>query len=95
MAIVLLALLLVSPSLTLTQLVIANNFSNTAAGDSAYFNLNIAVVISIISVIYSYLLSVAYFNARIENEGFDITFSINELSQEGRSRGELLDTVKR
>lgn len=65
----------------------------SSLGSLALFNIILAVVIASISVVYSYILTVTYFNARIEHEGFDVTVAIEELEREGNSRGKLLDPV--
>lgn len=84
---------LVFPSLGMIQYVLAKNVVKSSLGSLALFNIILAVVIASISVVYSYILTVTYFNARIEHEGFDVTVAIEELEREGNSRGKLLDPV--
>jgi|GEM_PF-5428529 len=75
--------ILTIPSLTAVSIIISNNLIKSDIGEITLNNLIILLVISSISLVYSYILSVTYFNARIEHEGFDIAVSINELEQKG------------
>ena len=86
-------LILVLPSLTIVQMIIANGFIKSDVGQWAFFNLIASVIIASISVVYSYILTATYFNARIEYEGFDIAVSIEQLESEGSEHGKLLDPV--
>ena len=86
-------LVLVIPSLTAVQLILAKNFVTSDVGTIALINLIIAVVIASISAVYSFILTVTYFNARIEYEGFDIAVSIDQTEMEGGMRGKLFDSV--
>lgn len=84
---------LVTPSLSTIQLIIANNVIESDLGFLAYMNVIFALVIALVSVVYSYVLTVTYFNARIKNEGFDIALNIVELENERNERGKLLRSI--
>ena len=84
---------LVVPSLSVLQIFIAKGLIKSAIGNWAFFNLIVATIIASISVVYSYILTVTYFNARIEHEGFDIAVSIQQLENEGGDNGKLLNPV--
>ncbi len=86
-------LVLVAPSLTAIQLILAKNFVTSNVGTLALVNIIIAVVIASISAVYSFIVTVTYFNARIEYEGFDIAVSIDQAEMEGGTHGKLFDSV--
>lgn len=77
-----LLLLMLTPTLSIAQLLISNNIIKSAITDWVFFNLVITTLIAIIAVAYSFILTVSYFNARIEYEGFDIAVSIDQLQRE-------------
>lgn len=83
------------PSLSAVGIIVSNNLIKSDIGQNTLTNLIILLVVSTISLVYSYMLTVTYFNARIEHEGFDISVSINEQALKGGSRGKLLNDVAR
>ena len=87
--------ILTIPSLTAVGIIVSNNLVKSDVGQDTLTNLIILTVVSTIALVYSYILTVTYFNARIEHEGFDIAVSINELEQKGASSGKLFDDVAR
>lgn len=87
----LLVLVLVTPVLTVLQIVISKDYVKTSIGELALLNVIFALVVSFICMIYSYILVVVYFNSRVSYEGFDISVSLDDLELEGRTRGELLN----
>jgi hypothetical protein len=86
---------LITPSLMIGSSIIANNVGNTEVGSLAMFNMFLSFIVALISVVYSYVLTVVYFNTRIQYEGFDIALSIAELEEERSRRGKLLNAVTR
>ena len=54
-----------------------------------------AFIVSFACVIFSFILVTTYFNGRVANEGFDLAVTIDEIEQEGRSRGKLLNVNAR
>lgn len=88
-----LILLLVSPSLTMIQILIAKDLIKSDLSNWAFFNIIISLIISSISTVYSYMLCVTYFNARIEYEGFDIAVATQQLEIEGSSHGKLFNSL--
>ncbi len=67
------------PALTAVSIIISNNLIKSDIGQTTLTHIIILLVVSTISLVYSFILSVTYFNARIEHEGFDISVSISEL----------------
>lgn len=86
---------LVGPSFIMGTSFISNNIANTEVGFLAMFNMFLSFIVALISVVYSYVLTVVYFNTRIKYEGFDIALSIAELEEERSRRGKLLNAVTR
>ncbi len=89
----LMIVLLVFPSLAILEIFIANNFIKSDIGEIAFTNLVLAIVIASIATVYGYILTVTYFNARIENEGFDISVAIQQDIAEVEGRGKLLNSL--
>ena len=83
------------PSMSVIGIFISNNLIKSDIGNVTLTNLIILIVVSSIALVYSFILTVTYFNARIEHEGFDISVSVIELEQKGASHGKLLNNVSR
>ena len=90
----LLVIILAIPMLGSLNYLISKDFIHGQIGQLAMLNIIFSFIVSFICVIYSFILVINYFNARVEHEGFDIALSINEIEQEGSTRGKLLNINK-
>ncbi|MFN8015863.1 MAG: hypothetical protein U0R17_04560 [Acidimicrobiia bacterium] len=91
---ILLILILIMPTLSAIQMIISKNLIKSDVADWAFFNFIVSIIISGMSVVYSFILTVTYFDARIDREGFDIAVAIQQLEEE-ENNGELLRSLSR
>lgn len=91
----LLVLVIAIPMVSFLQFVISKDFINSTVGELALLNIIFSFLVAFICIVYSFILVTTYFNGRVAHEGFDIALTIDEIEQEGRTRGKLLDANAR
>ena len=77
------------------QYIISKDVIKSIIGQLAILNTIFAFIVSFACVIFSFILVTTYFNGRVAHEGFDLAVTIDEIEQEGRSRGKLLNVNAR